>query len=88
MSRHSRALQGLADRVHDGEIGEIILHVVTACTGPADISSPRPKRPVSATCSPGEALPQLHGGVEAGFSEILHIHIIDHAGQDLRTNGR
>ena len=44
MSRHSRALQELADRVHNGEIGEIILKRGYRMHGPAGyfLSPPKP----------------------------------------------
>ena len=44
MSRHSRALQELADRVHDGEIGEIVLQRGYRMHGPGGyfLSLPKP----------------------------------------------
>ena len=43
MSRHSRALQQLAERVHDGKIGEIILQRGYRMHGPGGYFSSLPK---------------------------------------------
>ena len=80
MSRHSRALQELAKRVHDGEIGDIILQRGYRMHGPVGaFSSP----PVPA--DENELLYQVkrfHSFLWAGggnFSDF-YIHIIDHLG--------
>jgi len=80
MSRHSRALQELAKRVQDGEIGDIILQRGYRMHGPVGaFSSP----PVPA--DENELLYQVkrfHSFLWAGggnFSDF-YIHIIDHLG--------
>ena len=50
MSRHSRALQELANRVHDGEIGQIILQRGYRMHGPGGYFLSLPKPAGSATC--------------------------------------
>ena len=79
MSRHSRALQELAKRIQDGEIGDIILHArlpdARARSGP---SPPCPSRPAVS-----ELLYQIqrfHSFLWAsgGCFSDFYIHIIDH----------
>ncbi len=80
MSRHSRALEELAKRVRDGEIGDIILQRGYRMHGPAGYFSSLPK-PAGAN----ELLYQIqrfHSFLWAGggnFSDF-YIHIIDHLG--------
>jgi predicted dehydrogenase len=80
MSRHSRALQELAKRVHDGEIGEIILQRGYRMHGPVGFFSSLPK-PAGAN----ELLYQVqrfHSFLWAsgGNYSDFYIHIIDHVG--------
>jgi predicted dehydrogenase len=78
MSRHSRALQELANRVHDGEIGDIVLMRGYRMHGPVGFFSSLPK-PQGIS----ELLYQVqrfHSFLWAGggcFSDF-YIHIIDH----------
>lgn len=80
MSRHSRALEELAKRVHDGAIGEIILQRGYRMHGPVGYFSSLPKPP-----GENELLYQIrrfHSFLWAGggnFSDF-YIHIIDHLG--------
>lgn len=80
MSRHSRALQELANRVHDGEIGEIILERGYRMHGPVGsfLSLPKP-------ADDNELLYQVkrfHSFLWAsgGNYSDFYIHIIDHLG--------
>jgi len=80
MSRHSRALQELAKRVQDGEIGDIILQRGYRMHGPVGYFSSLPK-PASAN----ELLYQVqrfHSFLWAsgGNYSDFYIHIIDHLG--------
>jgi predicted dehydrogenase len=80
MSRHSRALQELAKRVQDGEIGEIILQRGYRMHGPIGYFSSLPK-PAGAN----ELLYQVqrfHSFLWAsgGNYSDFYIHIIDHLG--------
>ncbi len=80
MSRHSRALQELADRVHTGELGEIILQRGYRMHGPIGYFSSLPKPP-----GPNELLYQVrrfHSFLWAsgGSYSDFYIHIIDHLG--------
>ena len=78
MSRHSRALEELAKRVHDGEIGDIILQRGYRMGGRA------------ATCGPAQAgtsellyqVRLFHSFLWAsgGMYSDYYIHIIDHLG--------
>lgn len=80
MSRHSRALQELAKRIHDGEIGEIILQRGYRMHGPVGSFSSLPK-----PANENELLYQIrrfHSFLWASggnFSDF-YIHIIDHQG--------
>jgi len=80
MSRHSRALQELAKRVQDGEIGDIILQRGYRMHGPLGFFSSLPK-PAGAN----ELLYQIqrfHSFLWAsgGNYSDFYIHIIDHLG--------
>ena len=80
MSRHSRALQELAKRVHDGEIGQIILQRGYRMHGPGGYFSSLPK-PAGIT----DLLYQVqrfHSFIWAsgGCFNDFYIHIIDHLG--------
>lgn len=80
MSRHSRSLEELAKRIHDGQIGDIILQRGYRMHGPigAFLSLPKPE---------GESdlmyqIKRFHSFLWAGggcFSDF-NIHIIDHQG--------
>lgn len=80
MSRHSRALQELAKRVHDGEIGDIILQRGYRMHGPIGFFESPPKP---------EGISHLRYQVRRFHSFIwasggnysdFYIHIIDHQG--------
>lgn len=78
MSRHSRALQELAKRVHDGAIGEIILQRGYRMHGPIGKFASLPKPPEE-----NELLYQIrrfHSFLWAsgGSYSDFYIHIIDH----------
>jgi predicted dehydrogenase len=80
MSRHARHLQELANRVHDGEIGEIILQRGYRMHGPVGFFSSLPKPP-----DMNETLYQIqrfHSFLWAsgGCFSDFYIHIIDHLG--------
>lgn len=80
MSRHSRALQELANRVHDGEIGDVILQRGYRMHGPIGFFASPPKP---------EGISHLRYQVRRFHSFIwasggnysdFYIHIIDHQG--------
>jgi predicted dehydrogenase len=80
MSRHSRAMQQLADRIHGGEIGDLVLirgyrmHV----PGGSMLSPPKPKE----TPEVEYQIRRFHSFLWASggcYSDFL-IHIIDHCG--------
>jgi hypothetical protein len=80
MSRHSRSLQELASRVHDGAIGQIILERGYRMHGPGGYFSSLPK-PAGIT----DLLYQVqrfHSFIWAsgGCFNDFYIHIIDHLG--------
>src|SRR5688572_21225673 len=80
MSRHSRALQELAKRVHDGAIGEIILQRGYRMGGPIGTFASLPK-----PAGENELLYQIrrfHSFIWAsgGCYSDFYIHIIDHLG--------
>ncbi len=80
MSRHSRALQELAKRVHDGEIGELILQRGYRMHGPVGYFSSLPK-----PAGISELMYQVqrfHSFIWAsgGCYSDFYIHIIDHLG--------
>jgi len=78
MSRHSRALEELAKRVHDGEIGDLILQRGYRMGGRACTTGPKPD-------NMSELLYQIqrfHSFIWAsgGMYSDFYIHIIDHLG--------
>ncbi len=78
MSRHSRALEELAKRVHDGEIGDIILQRGYRMAGRSATATPKPD-------GISELLYQIrkfHSFLWAsgGMYSDYYIHIIDHLG--------
>jgi predicted dehydrogenase len=80
MSRHSRALEELADRVHDGELGEIILQRGYRMHGPVGFFSSLPKP--AGTKDLIYQIRRFHSFIWASggnFSDF-YIHIIDHLG--------
>jgi predicted dehydrogenase len=80
MSRHSRALQELAKRVHDGEIGEIILQRGYRMHGPVGFFASTPKPP--GTPETVFQVQRFHSFLWAsgGNYSDFYIHIIDHLG--------
>ena len=80
MSRHSRALQELADRVHNGEIGEIILQRGYRMHGPIGYFSSLPKPPGISELR--YQVQRFHSFLWAsgGNYSDFYIHIIDHLG--------
>ncbi len=80
MSRHSRALEELAKRVHDGAIGDLILQRGYRMHGPVGFFSSLPK-----PADENEMLYQIkrfHSFIWAsgGNYSDFYIHIIDHLG--------
>jgi len=80
MSRHSRALQELAKRVHDGEIGEIILQRGYRMHGPVGFFSSLPKP--AGISDLMYQVQRFHSFIWAsgGNYSDFYIHIIDHLG--------
>jgi predicted dehydrogenase len=80
MSRHSRALQELADRVHNGEIGEIILQRGYRMHGPGGyfLSPPKP----AGISDLLYQVKRFHSFIWAsgGCYNDFYIHIVDHLG--------
>ena len=80
MSRHSRALQELANRVHDGEIGQIILQRGYRMHGPGGyfLSLPKP----AGISDLLYQVKRFHSFIWAsgGCYNDFYIHIIDHLG--------
>ncbi len=80
MSRHSRAMQELADRVHNGEIGEIILQRGYRMHGPGGyfLSLPKPDGITGLLYQ----VKRFHSFIWAsgGCYNDFYIHIIDHLG--------
>jgi predicted dehydrogenase len=80
MSRHSRALAELAKRVHDGQIGDIILQRGYRMHGPIGFFASLPKPPGISDLM--YQVQRFHSFLWAGggnFSDF-YIHIIDHLG--------
>ncbi len=80
MSRHSRALEELAKRVHDGELGEIILQRGYRMHGPVGYFSSLPKP--AGTKELMYQVQRFHSFLWAsgGNYSDFYIHIIDHLG--------
>jgi predicted dehydrogenase len=80
MSRHSRALQELAKRVHDGEIGDIILQRGYRMHGPIGFfaSPPKPKG-ISDLLYQVQRFHSFLWASGGNYSDF-YIHIIDHLG--------
>jgi predicted dehydrogenase len=80
MSRHSPALQELANRVHDGEIGEIILQRGYRMHGPVGFFASLPK-PNDVTDLRYQ-IQRFHSFIWAsgGNYSDFYIHIVDHLG--------
>ena len=80
MSRHSRALQELAKRVQDGEIGDIILQRGYRMHGPVGFFSSLPKP--AGTSELLYQMQRFHSFIWAsgGNYSDFYIHIIDHLG--------
>jgi len=78
MSRHSRALEELAKRVHDGEIGDIILQRGYRMGGRASTCRPAP----AGTSELLYQVRRFHSFLWAsgGMYSDYYIHIIDHLG--------
>src|SRR3954454_7126647 len=80
MSRHSRAMQELADRVHNGEIGEIILQRGYRMHGPGGyfLSPPKP----AGISDLLYQVKRFHSFIWAsgGCYNDFYIHLIDHLG--------
>lgn len=80
MSRHSRALQELADRVHNGEIGEIILQRGYRMHGPGGyfLSPPKPAGITDLMYQ----VQRFHSFIWAsgGCFNDFYIHLVDHLG--------
>ncbi len=80
MSRHSRALEELAKRVHDGEIGDIILQRGYRMHGPIGFfaSPPKPKG-ISDLLYQVQRFHSFLWASGGNYSDF-YIHIIDHLG--------
>jgi predicted dehydrogenase len=80
MSRHSRPLQELADRVHNGEIGEIVLQRGYRMHGPGGYFLSLPKPPGITDLL--YQVKRFHSFIWAsgGCFNDFYIHIIDHLG--------
>lgn len=78
MSRHSRALQELAQRAHNGELGEIILQRGYRMHGPAGYFASLPKPPDMSDLM--YQVRRFHSFLWAsgGCFSDFYIHIIDH----------
>jgi len=80
MSRHSRALQELANRVHDGEIGQIVLQRGYRMHGPGGyfLSLPKPAGITDLLYQ----VKRFHSFIWAsgGCYNDFYIHIVDHLG--------
>jgi predicted dehydrogenase len=80
MSRHNRALQQLAKRIHDGEIGDLVLLRGYRMHGPLGTMQ-SPPRPAS-TPELEYQIRRFHSFLWAsgGCFSDFYIHIIDHCG--------
>lgn len=80
MSRHSRALQELANRVHDGEIGQIVLQRGYRVAGPGGYFNSLPTPPGISDLL--YQIKRFHSFIWAsgGCFSDFNIHIIDHLG--------
>jgi predicted dehydrogenase len=80
MSRHSRALQELAKRVQDGEIGDVILQRGYRMHGPIGFFASLPKPPGISDLK--YQVQRFHSFIWAsgGNYSDFYIHIIDHLG--------
>jgi len=80
MSRHSRALQELAKRVHDGKIGQIILQRGYRMHGPGGYFLSLPKPPDISDLL--YQIKRFHSFIWAsgGCFNDFYIHIVDHLG--------
>jgi len=78
MSRHSRALEELAKRVHDGEIGDLILQRGYRMGGRACTTGPKPDNMSELLYE----IQRFHSFIWAsgGMYSDFYIHIIDHLG--------
>jgi len=78
MSRHSRALEQLAKRIHDGEIGDIIMQRGYRMHGPVGFFSSPPKPPgISELLYQVQRFHSFIWASGGNFSDF-YIHIIDH----------
>jgi len=78
MSRHSRALEQLAQRIQDGEIGEVILQRGYRMHGPIGFFSSLPKPPgISELLYQVQRFHSFIWASGGNFSDF-NIHIIDH----------
>jgi predicted dehydrogenase len=78
MSRHSRALEQLAKRIHDGEIGDIIMQRGYRMHGPVGFFSSLPKPPgISDLLYQVQRFHSFIWASGGNFSDF-YIHIIDH----------
>jgi predicted dehydrogenase len=78
MSRHSRALQQLAKRIHDGQIGDIILQRAYRMHGPIGFFSSLPKPPgISDLMYQVQRFHSFIWASGGNFSDF-NIHLIDH----------
>jgi len=78
MSRHSRALEELAKRIHDGEIGDVILQRGYRMHGPLGFFSSLPKPPgISDLLYQVQRFHSFIWASGGNFSDF-YIHIIDH----------
>lgn len=80
MSRHSRALEELAKRIHDGEIGDLILQRGYRMHGPVGFfaSPPKPKN-ISELLYQVRRFHSFLWASGGNYSDF-YIHIIDHLG--------
>jgi predicted dehydrogenase len=80
MSRHSRALQELAKRIHDGELGEIILQRGYRMDGPIGYFASLPKPADISDLN--YQIRRFHSFLWAsgGNYSDFYIHIVDHLG--------